>query len=60
MEVGREMGNEEEEEVGKEMRMKVGKEVGKEMRMEVEMEVGRKSVEILRIYSANCTRGVAI
>ena len=46
MEVGREMGNEEEEEeVGKEMRMGVGKEVGKEMRMymgmEVVMEVGR-------------------
>ena len=41
MEVGREMGNEEEE-VGKEMRMEVGKEVGKEMRMEVEMEVGKE------------------
>ena len=40
MEVGREMGNE--EEVGKEMRMEVGKEVGKEMRMEVEMEVGKE------------------
>ena len=41
MEVGREMGNEEEE-VGKEMRMEVGKEVGKEMKMEVEMELGKE------------------
>ena len=38
MEVGREMGNEEEE-VGKEMRMEVGKEVGKEVRMEVGKEI---------------------
>ena len=38
MEVGRELGNEEED-VGKEIRMEVGKEVGKMVRMEVGKEI---------------------